>query len=406
MRPQPSIPLRILNFFSSVGLATALLLILMVETWLATLEQVRHGLFDTLEKYFNMKAWYVLPDAAIMGDTFSGKFLPPLPGGYWVCLLLALNILLGGIIRMRKGWKNTGILLAHIGIVVLMAGGAVSQLFEERGVMSLLKGQTADYAQSLTETTVEVIEAHDGKPTGAVHFVTDQYYRDCVDGRTRVVKVPGLPFDLEFAGYVRNADPSPVSKERLKGEPVVDGWFLADIKVEKEEESNHPGIHVKLKPGNGSGDSTIALLTTAAFQPLTYHLGDRTFLIRMTKRVWPTPFKVRLDSAKSKFFPNTNRPRSFDSNITRIDHDAETQHFIEMNAPMRYAGMTFYQRQMAARNEGGDGDAAFSQFEVVRNPSDKWPKYSILITGAGLLGHFIFKLATFILGRRSKRALP
>ena len=59
-----SIPLRIYKFLSGFGLATALLVILMVETWLATLEQVHFGLHATLQKYFTPEAVFVFPDAA------------------------------------------------------------------------------------------------------------------------------------------------------------------------------------------------------------------------------------------------------------------------------------------------------------------------------------------------------
>ena len=46
---QKSVPARIFDILSGLGLATVLLVILMLETWLATLEQVHFGLFATAE---------------------------------------------------------------------------------------------------------------------------------------------------------------------------------------------------------------------------------------------------------------------------------------------------------------------------------------------------------------------
>ena len=81
----PSIPVRIYRFLSGFGLATTLLVILMLLTWLATLEQVEHGLHMTLEKYFHYSEPIVRPDAAVFFKSLAGhdKKLPPLPGGCW-----------------------------------------------------------------------------------------------------------------------------------------------------------------------------------------------------------------------------------------------------------------------------------------------------------------------------------
>ena len=114
--------MRIINFFSSLGLATVLLLLLGVLTWLATLEQIGNGLYPTLNKYFSIREWYVIPEIDSFPHINGRPITIPLPGGYWVCALLLLNLTLGGILRMRKGWKKAGILIAHFGIIFMIVG--------------------------------------------------------------------------------------------------------------------------------------------------------------------------------------------------------------------------------------------------------------------------------------------
>ncbi len=48
------------------------------------------------------------------------------------------------------------------------------------------------------------------------------------------------------------------------------------------------------------------------------------------------------------------------------------------------------------------GEKEFSGFEVVANPADKWPEWSLWIVSAGLGIHFMTKLFGFVLskGRR------
>jgi hypothetical protein len=127
----------------------------------------------------------------------------------------------------------------------------------------------------------------------------------------------------------------------------------------------------------------------------------RTFAVSLDKRVWPVPFQVKLLDARSEYHPNTTRPKLFESDILRIEDGRESKVFIEMNEPMRYGGMTFYQRTMMNGVSGGERQATVSGFEVVRNPSDKWPEYSIYLAGFGLCFHFLLKLGTFLFRGKS-----
>ncbi|MCW1913560.1 cytochrome c biogenesis protein ResB [Luteolibacter sp. GHJ8] len=418
-RPKKSFPAHFMAWLSGFGLATALLVILMVLTWLATLEQVHHGLHATLEKYFTPKELWVFPDAAVIFPDLAGKekYLPPLPGGYWVCALLVINLTLGGLIKLRKSPKTIGILLSHFGIVFMMIAGGVAQLTEERGLMMLSEKEgaglptTSDYAQSLTETTVEVIEVKDGKPVGQVHFVEDKYFKDLEKaGDTRTIRIPSLPFDLEFARYVQNSRVvSAQSMAPSRGEPIVEGWFLYGQDPGKMTEQDTPGVHVKVLGRDGKNSDPFILTVPEADSfapraPYTYRTGDRTFAIRMEKRIWPVPFQVRLKDARSEYFPHTTKPKFFESDIVRIEDGRESDVFIEMNEPMRYAGLTFYQHTMINSAPRDGGEATISGFEVVRNPSDQWPKYSIYIAGFGLCLHFALKLWSFMTRGKSKTA--
>jgi hypothetical protein len=235
--------------------------------------------------------------------------------------------------------------------------------------------------------------------------VGDSYSHD-----PRKILVPKLPFDLEVQGYVQNAKAmSTSSMAPERGEPVVDGWFLFSREPNKESELDTPGIHARILPRDGSKSQVMLLVATdpdafAPRAPVTVKSGDRTFLVRLDKRVWPVPFKVTLVDARSEFHPNTNRAKLFESDIIRTQNGQETKHFIEMNEPMRQGGLTFYQRTMMNGPAGGAKEATISGFEVVRNPSDKWPEYSIWVAAIGLCLHFILKLVIFLTRSKSTPA--
>ncbi len=386
--PSLTLARRVFDFLSGFGLATALLLIMGLLTWLATLEQVDHGLHATLRKYFDWRALFVLPE-------INGKQVPlPLPGGYWVSALLLLNLTLGGILRARKGWKHIGNLISHAGIILMLVAGGVSHHFSERGNMAVSEGAENNAAEDYLEYVVEIAEIRDGKPA-QVHEVRGEYLHDLVDGRSRVFRLPGLPFDLELAGYLDHCVPvSPVERAPRSGERVFDGYYLMELPPEAQAEKNTAGCYARVLWRDGA-QPTPFLLAGASFHGFTVHHQDRTFTVDMRKRLWPMPFTVRLDRFTAEFHPGTMKPSKFVSEITRLENGSEAKFTIRMNEPMRYEGLTFFQASYGPPG-AAPGQKLHSVFEVVRNPADKWPEYSLYIVTAGLLITFCLKLVTFI----------
>ncbi|MBB5352214.1 hypothetical protein HNR46_002457 [Haloferula luteola] len=391
MMTRPSFLVSLWKFFSGYGLATFLLVLLGVETWLATLEMVDAGLLATLQKYFHWSSWYLIP-------YYNGKsMILPLPGGYWVCALLLVNMVLGGLIRARKGWKTAGVLLAHFSIVFMVAAGGVAQLFEKRGVMFLIEGEQADYAVSLTDPTIEVMELKDGKPLGEVHVAGESALRGLSSEDQRVIHFEDLPFDLEVGGWQKNA------MVRKEG----DQWTLKPLPVQIEGEMNAPGCGVRVISRDGKvGESFLLAVPPVSTGEEHYPLRQievdgRTFGIRLVKETIPVPYTVKLEDAVAEYYPNSMRPKSFSSSIERIGERAVPVE-ISMNEPMRFGGFTFFQRTMSSGPQT-QGGPEFSGFEVVSNPADKWPEWSLYMVTLGLFIHFVTKLVTSIKGASRRR---
>lgn len=108
------------KFAGSYGLGIALMLILLVLTFAGTLHQVRlsssMGSEAAIESFFG--APYVLIP---LGGEHSLVSLP-LPGMGITCILLFANLLIGGMFRVRWTWRHAGVLVAHGGILLLLAG--------------------------------------------------------------------------------------------------------------------------------------------------------------------------------------------------------------------------------------------------------------------------------------------
>ncbi|MES2661615.1 MAG: cytochrome c biogenesis protein ResB [Verrucomicrobiota bacterium] len=398
-----SLPGKIFDVLSGFGLATITLLILGLLTLFATLEQVDNGLYPTLNKYFanDWKSIFLLPEVHI-----NGKYvpIPPLPGGYWTCAVLLLNLILGGIVRIRKGWKHIGNLIAHFGIIFMLIGAGVTYHFSERGNMMIWQKGQSNVAEDYFEYVVEVAEIKDGK-TGKIHVIRGKDIVDLEGAKLRTFRLPEMPFDLELTNYLGNVVPVSASERAPdRGQYVADkaadgtgGYYLMEKpKLAKAEpaEQYTAGCYARIVGRDGTKSDPF-ILAGASFHPFSYRLGDRIFTVDMRKRLWSMPFTVRLDEFTAEFHPGTMRPKKFVSKVTRLENGSEAKYTIQMNEPMRYEGLTFFQASYGP-DGAQPGQKMYSVFEVVRNPADQWPLYSLIIVAVGMAITFLIKLAFFL----------
>ncbi len=383
------------DFLSGFKLATALLLLLLLLTWLATLEQIDAGLYPTLNKYFSWKSLYFIPE-------INGKKLPLiLPGGYYVSAFLLVNMILGGIIRIRKGPKQIGNLISHFGIVFMLLGGGVAHHFEERGNMAVGVGEVSNVAEDYFEYVIEVAEVKDGKRS-EYHVIRGNYLTGLDNEKFRTFDFKGVSFSLKVSGYLKNAQAVSILEQApKKGELVTDGYYLFDRPSEVSAERNMAGAYAQVVFEDGQKSAPF-ILAGASFHPFTVRDGERLFTIDMRKRLWPMPFDVKLDKFLADFHPGTSRPAKFISDIRRVENGQEAKVRIQMNEPMRYEGFTFFQASYGPP-DAKPGEEMFSVFEVVKNPADKWPEYSLYIVAIGMLVTFLTKLTDHLMIASKKR---
>lgn len=392
---------RVIDILAGFGLATVLLILLGLLTWFATLEQIDNGLHATLRKYFDWRSFVLLPE-------INRKTVPlPLPGGYWVGALLFLNLLLGGVIRIRKGWKHIGNLISHLGILLMLAAGGVAHHFSERGFMQVWPDESSDCAEDYYEFAVEITEYRQDRPS-TIHVIRGSQIEDLSNGASRTYRLPDLPFDLKLAGYLPNA--VPVSIQELapqNQEPIVDGYYLMARKGEVNAEGNAAACYARTLFRDGTPDTNFILSggrfpqSGEYFHPFTIRHADRIFTVTMRKRIWPMPFSVGLDHFTATFHPGTMKPAKFISRITRKEPSGDTKVTIQMNEPMRYQGLTFFQASYGPPGSRS-GDRMYSVFEVVKNPADKWPEYSLYIVTFGMLVTFLTRFFTYAAAQTRK----
>lgn len=380
MSERKSLPARVFEFLGSYSLACILFLALFVLTFFGTLEQKHSSLEDVRTKYFDK-------------PFFITEWGIPLPGASLVLGILFVNLVVGGMIRMRRTWSRVGIFVIHIGIALLLLSGLIEGLTSKKGSMSVPEGETRGEFLSYYDWDVSVIEP---LPDGRERTYTIPNDLLPGPGKTRVFRADGLPFEVRLAGYLRNCRPRPVQQ----GSDSVEGFVFEAVPPAYEAEKNIPGITVTLVTPDLRRE---ALLWGFQSAPYVTTIDGRRFAVDLHQRRWPLPFSVTLRKFTHEEHPGTDMPRFFASDITRVENNVATDIHISMNDPMRYGGYIFFQSAWGPP-DALPGQQLYSVFSVVENPVDHGPLVALLIIWAGLLIHFGRKLALHIGAETRRRA--
>src|SRR5258707_13424098 len=121
---------KLLKPFPSLRLTVALLAMSMFLVYAGTWAQVSASNWDVQKQYFYsnfvwipLKALYTrVHDAP---GPIGGPRIP-FPGGYLIGLFLLINLLAAHSVRFKLSWKRSGIILIHLGLILLLVGQGVS----------------------------------------------------------------------------------------------------------------------------------------------------------------------------------------------------------------------------------------------------------------------------------------
>jgi hypothetical protein len=373
---------RVASALSSLWLSCVLLTLLGLLTWLGTLEQTQSGLFEVQRKYFD----------SIFLVHQAGPVPIPLPGATLVMGVLFVNLILGGMLRMRRGWATAGILIVHLGIAFLLVAGFVKAYWSEDGHLTLFEGQRSNEFESYHRWELAALERLDG---GRVRetVAPQERFQGATDGSVRRLRSDALPFEIEVHHFLPNARVLPKGPMVAAKTPVVDGFFLSELPLERDNELNAAGAYVTVVEAGGARRE--GLLWGLSRQPLTIEVEGRTFGLELRRERYPMPFTLELDDFVKEDHPGMAMAKSFSSDVTVLEDGSPRPVRIEMNEPLRAEGLVLYQSSWGPP-DARPGEPLFSTFSVVRNPADQYPLYACVVIAIGLATHFSRKLARHV----------
>lgn len=370
----------VVDFFGSLGLSCALLILLALLTYLGTIDQVDNGLFEAQKKYFeSFVVWNAI-----------GPF--PLPGAYLVMAVLFVNLVVGGIVRIRKSWATAGVIIGHVGILMMLGAGLVKFHWSTEGHVTLYEGQAKSEYESYYDWELVVMEPT-SRGTTIERAIAPKDVARSRRSAGCIFRDAGLPFELQVSHYMRNCRPMRKGPMFDVDVPVIEGVFLNPLALDKEAEQNVPGVYVTARAPDGT--STSGLVWGLADEPLMATFAGKPYALTLRRQRFPMPFTVRLDKFTKENQPRLDMPKLFSSDVSVSEPQGTRAVKISMNEPLRDKGLVLYQASWGPSN-ARPGDRLFSTLAVVSNPSDQWPLYSCIVIAAGMLLHFTRKLVRHV----------
>lgn len=400
---------RVLGALASMRLTVVLLVVLALLTLAGTFAQIDRGLYAVQQEYF--ESLFVVHDTGLSLGFTTLKL--PLPGAYPVLALLTLNLIVGGLWRMKWQLRNAGIVITHLGMVLLLLAGFIKLHWSYSGHVALYEGRTSQAIVSFHDYELVLLRLEGDRIVERT--VPESMLAGARRGTVRVT-APDLPFEVDVHHWFDNCRPQQKGPMFEAPAPVVEdgsgpGVFLQPSRLAKEREANTAGCYVTVV---ADGRQQTGVLWGAELRPFddqrypfAFTAGGRTWGLDLRRVVWDLPFSVRLDEFRKDDHPGTMTPRDFSSWVTVQDGDAERRAHIYMNAPLRKDGYVFFQTNWGPQpGSSMKGPPWWSVFEVARNPSDAWPKYASYVILVGLLWHFLGKLVRHLRSSQSRTVTP
>lgn len=371
---------RVLDFFASLKLACVCLFGFFIIVFWGTLFQVNYGIYYSQKLIFQSLFIY-LPVGPYQ--------IPVFPGGlFWGCLLI-ISLTLSTLFKLRWSFRNVGLLLTHIGLIILLLGSGATSFFAKESQLVFEEGQTLSYSQDLKEAELIFVDSSSVSLDRVISFpfstllVSGTYQLPSSDLRFVVdEKYDNVLVDLLESGQIN-------SKFSLGLGPYLSVKSLKPFV--RDDYQNNPGLSVSLYSGKQLLGRLFLSSDMLQLQPVSEH-----FSVALRYRRYYYPFSLQLLNFTHDVYPGTQIPKNFSSKV-RL-HDFQTSEdrelLIYMNHPLRYKGLTFYQSSFGKNN-------TLSVLQVVQNPAVNIPYFSCLVISLGLLIHFFMMLIRFVSRRAS-----
>lgn len=320
---------------------------------------------------------------------FSSWFLwdSPLPGGRLTMTVITINLLSKLIFASPWRLKNLGIIITHVGALVLLGGGILTAYFSTEGALVIDEGASNHIFQDYHDHELTIID-HRHEMVDQITAFSGSYLQE-----NALMEAPGLDFTMEVLLYSENVELKPKEGPAGKDEKGMAIRFdIEALQRDPEDVNNRGGIRVHLR-GLGAEDGIYNL---AEFSEVPQTLANGRYTLGLRKKSYRLPFSIELIDFEKQVHPGTTMARSYRSLVNVVEADGSRRKVdISMNEPLRTRGYTLFQASFSQ-----EGQVETSVLTVVENAGRLFPYISSGIICFGIFIHLVLNLSRYI-NRRS-----
>ena len=341
---------------------------------IGTVAQRDIGLFQAQQQYFfSIFFWLKINDIPIF----------PLPGGLPTMSILFIN--LASFFLKPNIWKSKklGILIVHSGALILLMGGGITAIFSDEGNMMIQEGEKVNYIQNAYEKEFTITIDY-GNTIDSLKVVN---FNESILNKNNPLHYDQIPFKIKIIDYFINSnlvEKNQVSE--LEKGILARNYNLIKKPYEKEYEKNKAGIKYQII-SNQNEISGIYISCIDERNPINLKIDSIYYELSLRPKRTYLPFEIELKDFEKIMHPGTEIAKSFSSEVYLNENDISKRFLIEMNAPLRYNGYTFYQASYF-EYEGKE----FSIFAVVKNYGRLFPYIASIIMCIGVLIQMITRI--------------
>jgi hypothetical protein len=372
---------KIFDFFASLKLSVVVLVLALILVFWGTLAQVSMGLYQAQHEFFRSFLIYWKPE----GSNFK---IPVFPGGYTIGFVFLLNLLASQIKTFELSIKKFGLIMVHVGIMLLLVGQLATDLLAVESSMHLREGDTKNYSELDRYTELAVVDVS-GEQTDRVTAIPQD-----ILATEREINHASLPFTIRVNKFFANSIVEQRSPNASTQPPATQG-FANQVNVRevpKETQMDRrdmPSAIIELVTPEGSLGTWLVSVWFNQPQPVSVKGRDYTLALRL-QRLY-NDYSLHLLNFNHEVYPGTTIPKDFSSLVRLHNHRTaeEREVRIYMNNPLRYQGDTYYQASFDTDDKG-------TILQVVRNPGWLTPYFGCVIVGVGLVWQFLVHLVPFL----------
>lgn len=381
---------------ASIRLTVTLLALSILLVFFGTLAQIDQGIWTVVSRYFrSIWVWVPLqiffPRAMVVGGGFV------FPGGWLLGGLLLANLIAAHAVRFAWNWQRAGIILIHLGIILLLVGELATGLFAVEANMTIDEGSWSNYVEDARACELAIVDPSD--PQHDEHTTVSE----ALLRAGGLIRHEVLPFDVRVEKWFAN---SRMIETGDAGEnPASAGAGQRYVAVERpptsgtdtDQKVDVPSLYATLIE-RGSGKALGTWLFTLWLNEQHVEVGGKHYDVALRNRRTYKPYTLHLIDFKHDKYMGTEIPKNFSSHVRVVDpgQGVDREVLIYMNHPLRYAGETFYQSSFKP------GDTA-TILQVVRNPGWLLPYIACGLVTLGMLAHFGLRVGRSMGKKRTVR---